>query len=298
MSSPKTAKKRSLNSMRLSSIVALVITLNILGAIALIRIITIGLDQSFKEQIAFNVELPENYKLESYQELEPELRQIVGIQSVTYISADSALQYIKRKHGEDPVKLLGHNPLPSMLQIHIQPKYMQSDSLKKIQDAISLLGLDSDGFVGEQEEQLGLFNRNMRIGEWVLLFLLIVQGVFTFVQIGNTTRMTIYAQRLQIRTLTLVGASSWFIRRPIVWRSLIDGLVASLISILCLAISLSIIEASTIDFSLLKLLLNNKTALAIAIGALIAFALLGSGVASYLSTQRYIKMDGKRIHII
>lgn len=281
--------------MRLASIGALAITLTILGFIALIRILAIGLEQEVKEQITFDIELPENYNKESYLSLEPELKKIRGISNIQFVSQDEALEAIKPQLGENPEDLLGYNPLNPLIRLNISGDYLQSDSLKKIQSIVSGLGLDATSLNNRQTEQLDKVNKNVSVLEIVLWGLVAVQALFAFIQINNTTRLNIYAERLKIRSLTLVGASAWFIRRPLIARSLVDGLIATLLSLCLLGLSLWGIEYG-LDTPILQLL--DKVHLGIAIVGLLALALLSCGLASYRATQRYIKMDGKRIHLV
>lgn len=281
--------------MRLASIGALAITLTILGFIALIRILAIGLEQEVKEQITFDIELPENYNKESYLSLEPELKKIRGISNIQFVSQDEALEAIKPQLGENPEDLLGYNPLNPLIRLNISGDYLQSDSLKKIQSIVSGLGLDATSLNNRQTEQLDKVNKNVSVLEIVLWGLVAVQALFAFIQINNTTRLNIYAERLKIRSLTLVGASAWFIRRPLIARSLVDGLIATILSLCLLGLSLWGIEYG-LDTPILQLL--DKVHLGIAIVGLLALALLSCGLASYRATQRYIKMDGKRIHLV
>lgn len=295
MSQATNHKKKSLGQMRLASIGALAITLTILGFIALIRILAIGLEQEVKEQITFDIELPENYNKESYLSLEPELKKIRGISNIQFVSQDEALEAIKPQLGENPEDLLGYNPLNPLIRLNISGDYLQSDSLKKIQSIVSGLGLDATSLNNRQTEQLDKVNKNVSVLEIVLWGLVAVQALFAFIQINNTTRLNIYAERLKIRSLTLVGASAWFIRRPLIARSLVDGLIATLLSLCLLGLSLWGIEYG-LDTPILQLL--DKVHLGIAIVGLLALALLSCGLASYRATQRYIKMDGKRIHLV
>lgn len=295
MSKTYNHKKHSLGQMRVASIGALAITLTILGIIALIRILAIGLEQNIKEQIVFDIELPENYNQASYQSLLPELKKVRGISQLDFISKEDALTTIKQQLGEDPVAVLGYNPLNPILRIHIESTYVSMDSLAKMQLVLSGLGLDAQSLNTRQTEQLKQVDKNISIVEVVLWGLVIVQAIFAVIQINNTTRLCIYSERLKIRSLTLVGATPWFIRRPIIIRSLMDGLVATILS-LCL-LSLGVYAVVYVLDSPIHRLLDQRY-LGIAICSLFALALMTCAIASYRATQRYIKMDGRRIHLV
>lgn len=281
--------------MRMVSIGALVITLLILALIALLRIMANGLEQNFKENLSFDLELPSQYNQESYEALQNEIKAIPGILSCQYISADSALKMVTEREGENPVNILGYNPMRARVSLQLRSEYLNTDSLAKLKPALSYLGLDTDYLQDDETTQLQKVESNFSLIEWLLWGFVVIQAIFTFVQISNTTRMAIYAQRLQIRTLTLVGASAWFIRKPLVIRSLLDGFIASMISLSIIAGLIALVHYTT---ELQPMTILNPLHLMIASGGLLTIALVASALASYRSAQRYIKMDGKKIHLV
>lgn len=281
--------------MRMVSIGALVITLLILALIALLRIMASGLEQNFKENLSFDLELPSQYNQESYEALQNEIKAIPGILSCQYISADSALKMVTEREGENPVNILGYNPMRARVSLQLRSEYLNTDSLAKLKPALSYLGLDTDYLQDDETTQLQKVESNFSLIEWLLWGFVVIQAIFTFVQISNTTRMAIYAQRLQIRTLTLVGASAWFIRKPLVIRSLLDGFIASMISLSIIAGLIALVDYTT---ELQPMTILNPLHLMVASGGLLTIALVASALASYRSAQRYIKMDGKKIHLV
>ena len=55
--------------------------------------------------------------------------------------------------------------------------------------------------------------------------------LISIVLISNTIRLSIYAHRFLIRTMKLIGATKGFIRSPFIWKSIIQGVLASFIAI-------------------------------------------------------------------
>lgn len=295
MSISRGRKRRSLGQMRVATIGALSVTLFLLGAIALIRILATGVEREIKEQLTFDIELPAGYTVESYQALARELPRVPGIAKQQYISAEQALEQLIPRLGEDPRELLGYNPLSPVIRINIAADYLQADSLRVLQTTLIDLGLDAEGLGEQQSEQLSRMNSNISTLEWILWGLLLLQVLFTLIQINNTTRLGIYAERLKIRTLTLVGATPWFIRRPLVWRSLVDATIATAIALALLGLAVYAVEFG-LGSAIASML--NPLYVCCAVVGLLLFALVACASASYRATQRYIRMDGSRIHLI
>lgn len=293
MSAGHNRKRSSLTQMRLASIGALSITLTVLGIIALVRILATSLEKSVKEQVHFSIELPANFTEDSYKAISSNIYNIKGIKQLEFVSADSALQQIAPDLGEDPRALLGYNPLSPIIRLEIESAYLNTDSLRKIERALVDIGLEAQ--LQYDEAQLKSLDKNLDSAEWVLWGFVILQGLFAFIQINNTVRMMIYADRFQIRTLTLVGASSWFIKRPIVWRSICDGIISSVLSLLIVS---ALVYGLHSFFGVNVISLLSWNALLIAVVGLFLVAVCASALAAVRATSRYIQMDGRRIYLI
>ena len=63
--------------------------------------------------------------------------------------------------------------------------------------------------------------------KFVLLSFSILLFVISFTLINNTIRLSIYAKRVLIHTMRLVGATDQFIRKPFLYKSLYQGFYAS-----------------------------------------------------------------------
>lgn len=289
-------KRTTLRQMRLVAIAALTVSLFILGAIGLMRIGVYSLGKNVREQIQFSVQVPDGYKDQSLRSLGEQIELLPGVRNLVFIDADSAARVVAAKIGQTPeemLSLLGYNPMSSLFQFQLTADQLSTDSLQRLERDLEELGLSPKlSYSGDLLESV---ESNSRRIEWIVWSILIVGFIFSLVQINNTIRLGIYASRHQIRTLSLVGASSWFIRRPIVWRSLVDGLIASLLAIGLLAIVLKALEG-VLELSLWSVL-DVKLIIGAAI-ALIVVGLLACAVTALRASGKYIRMDGSKIHII
>lgn len=283
--------------MRLVSIAGLTVSLFTLGLIALMRIGVYSLGQTVKEQITFSIDIPEQMTSRNQlKDLENKLKQLSGVMNLNYINADSAASVVAQKIGQTPEEmlgLLGYNPFSPMFQFQVHANNLVPDSLQLLETQIATLGLETR--LSYQGDLLESVEYNRQRLEWIFWALLAIQLIFTFIQLNNTTRLGIYADRLKIRTLSLVGASSWFIRRPIVGRSLLDGLISAVLAIGALGIFIVGIGrwfdlpiAQSLD---LKLLVLATVGLAVV-------SMLSCSVTALRASRKYIRMDGNKIHLI
>ncbi len=286
-------RRSTLRQMRLVSIGTLVVALFTLGLILVTRAFVLGAEQGVKENISLTIELTGDNPRQQYDYMAKELDRIAAVKSLAYIDADEAARQMTEQLGENPVEVLGYNPLISMARLSLKAEYMNADSLAKLRHELGLLGIDAS--LDYRSDLVEAVEGNMRKAEYVLWGLLVLQAIFAFIQINNTTRLMIHADRLKIRTLSLVGASPWFVRRPIILRSMCDALIAAVLAVLLLGGAVYALE-SALSMSLIPVLQIEHILVSIAV--LLIVAVLGGMLASMGATRRYIRMDGNKIHLI
>lgn len=145
------------------------------------------------------------------------------------ITATEVLQQQMAVIGGNPEEFLGFNPYYSEIEIDLRPEYVQHDSLSKISKEITTkYPLVSE--VSYERELMDNLNSNMHKLTFVLMTVTILLIVILFALINNMVRLSVYARRFHIRTMKLVGASYWFVRRPFMARSLWIGLVSGVLA--------------------------------------------------------------------
>ena len=143
-----------------------------------------------------------------------------------------SLRELRGMLGEDFLQMFESTQVPLSVELTLKAEYVNADSLELVSKRIKASPL-----VDEIESQVPLvdaLNSNLSkialvLGVFILLLLFI-----SFVLIGNTVRLGIYARRFTVHTMQMVGASRAFIRRPFMRDALVLGLVSSLLAILIL----------------------------------------------------------------
>jgi cell division transport system permease protein len=161
--------------------------------------------------------------------LEYRIRSLPYVAESQYVSKEVAAARFLQGTTEDVVELMGGvNPLPASISIRLRPEYLQNDSLKAIQNR-----LENEYLVAEVEYPLETFNAlqsNVQVITWVSALLGFMLLGVALLLVMQTVRSGIYARRLSIRSMQLVGASPGFVRKPFVERGLIQGALAGLLS--------------------------------------------------------------------
>ena len=146
--------------------------------------------------------------------------------SFDFVSKEQALQEHIEFLGENPQEFLGYNPLSASYEIHPTEAFSHPDSL-----ALLAAQLEAHPNIEEviySQDLADKVSHNVSRGSLVLLIVALVLLVISLVLIVNTIRLQIYAKRFLINTMTLVGATSWVVRRPFVRKNMFIGLLAAL----------------------------------------------------------------------
>ena len=126
-------------------------------------------------------------------------------------------------------KVLDKNPLPASINFKIRSQYATTDSLNKIQSDIAQNIAVSD--VQYNQSLVSNLNNIIRKISLILLVVAIVISVLVIILIDNTIRLAMFSNRFLIKTMQMVGATRWFIAKPMDVRALINGAVSGIIAI-------------------------------------------------------------------
>jgi len=152
--------------------------------------------------------------------------QQMGVEHVTYVTKDDALERLKERWGDSGYLLdsLGTNPLPASIIIQVE----SLDSSAKIaQYAGSLEGIDDVKFYQETVEKLTKITDYLQTGALIIMAFLIIVSV---VIVSNTVKLTVFAREKEIFIMKYVGATNWFIRGPFLAEGIIIGLIGAVVS--------------------------------------------------------------------
>ncbi len=147
-----------------------------------------------------------------------------GVRDAEYISRAEAVAIFRRDFGENAEDFFDVPFLPASIKIRVESDYAYPDSLRSL-----AAHFESWSRVEDASYDESLFARvqtNLqfarKFGIWLGL-LVVLASVFL---VANTVRLTIYARRLLIRTMKLVGATDSFIQRPFIVEGVLQGLFA------------------------------------------------------------------------
>ena len=217
------------------------------------------------------------------------VRGIRGVESETMITKETALERLRARLGNqaDAVMLLGENPLPASLEIHVAKASQVADVASRLTSVKEIEDIVYAGHVAEKLTRLSSFVEKFTI--IMLAVALTASGVVLF----NTIRISVYSRAQEIDVMMKVGATSTYVAFPFVIQGFILGFFGALAASTALGYSyLSALERLRdmlpfITFIESKRLLANLFIMLICCGAVVSL------IASLIAVEKFIRKASK-----
>ncbi|MDR1652280.1 MAG: permease-like cell division protein FtsX [Prevotellaceae bacterium] len=276
-------------NMHMTAILSLSLVLFLVGLVSLLAFLANDMSNYIRQNMTVSIVLTDSADVEYEQRIENMLLNGGYAKETKFISKDDALSEHIASMGDNPADFLGYNPLLASIEVKLNPKYASTDSIAKIESKLQLFNKISR--ITYPKDTMDLVNRNItRIGiilGTVALALLLI----SIALISSTIRLMIYADRFLIRSMWLVGATSWFIRKPYIWRGMFDGFVAALLACGYLALFVWFLQHS---FQL-NLFAEKPLILSIVAGIVIIAGVMLTAILSFFAVGRYINMKTEKM---
>ena len=221
--------------LNMATIIIIVIALfTIVTMFAVDKIGSYALD-TLQEKIDISVQFEDDAGEEKILEFKKDLEELKEVRSVEYISREQALINFRETHQdneyiEQSLEELGENPLFAVLNV----KAESLGQYKAIDDYIN--GNENYKDIIESVN----FKENERaINNFSGILKTVKEGIFgltaLFILISimiafNTIRLAMYAHRMEIEIMRLVGASNWFIKMPFIVEGAVFGIIGCAIT--------------------------------------------------------------------
>lgn len=285
--------KRRVRNSYIISTVSIALVLFLLGSVGYLLSAAVATSRTLQNRAMLIVELRRDILPEQRESIEKQLAAKEFITEVGFSSKEdkAADESFRAMFGEDFEQVIGENPLLDSYEVlldgaaadaeRIDGLIAEIKGMKGVNDVIAPVGI---------VEQIN--STVSRIRAILLIFggaLLLI----SLILLNNTIRISIYSKRYIINTMKLVGATKWFIMRPFVVGSVVQGIWAGGAAAVLFAVMIWRIERSMPELNSLAQLSNA--------GAILAAMVLGGIVISLLFTtfavNKFVNMKSNKIHL-
>ena len=179
-----------------------------------------------KDYNVIQIYLKEGNKQEVNDAVKASLEGMDGVDQVTYVSKDEALQTLKQRWGENGYLLdnLPKNPLPDSYTVYVEDK----DAANNLAEAApSIEGVDDVVYYRDTIEKLAQISHFIELGSIIAMAFLVIVSIII---VANTIKLTVFNREKEIGIMKYLGATDWFVRAPFVWGGIIVGTISALIA--------------------------------------------------------------------
>ena len=238
----------------------------------------------FKESIEVRTELRGDLNKKDSVALMEYISSKPYVRSIEFVSKEKAKQIFLADGNKSWDGILDANPLPNSINFKVKPAYMNADSLARIES-----DLKKQTYVSEVSYPKALvdnLNKNIQRISLILLVIAILLATVVIILIDNTIRLAMFSNRFLIKTMQMVGATRWFIAKPMDQRAVVNGALRGGIAIVLVQIVIILFERMLPELKTIR----DWQSLTMLYGALF---LLGIGItlfSTHRSVIKYLKM--------
>ncbi len=240
----------------------------------------------FKENIQVHAWLNPNAPKRNIDSLKNYIAAFPFAKGVEHVTKEMAIEKWNQDNDTTWKKFLDENPLPESIDFYVKANYVQKDSL----DALSANLLNRfPGLIKEFQfptETISQVSKFVKTAAYIFLIAAIILTVLVVFSIDNTIRLAMYSNRFLIKTMQMVGATRWFIARPINIRAVINGLIASGIAIIAVWLTINLIESQAKEFKML----HDTTSMILLFLVIIVLGVGITLVSTHRSVIKYLRM--------
>lgn len=249
--------------------------------------------ETVEQQQGMQVYLDKSATSDEVRSVEQKIRQITGVNTVTYVSKETALNQAKEQ-------LKNNESIEKFMEGITEDRFQDSFTVtltdlslnKSVQDKIH--EIDNRIEIVAQDQTMGTLEgiaRGLRVGIFILLIALMIISIFI---IGNTIKLSVHSRRKEISIMKYVGATNGFIRWPFIVEGIIIGIISALITIIIVGFAYNGIAEQAVQSSILQQLnislvsFNDMFSLIMTI-----YLITGAGIGilgSSLSMRKYLEV--------
>lgn len=276
-----------------TSTISMTFVLFLLGAIGYIMANVFLTTKQMRESVTMIVELRDDISEADCDFVKSCLTASNLVHSYKYVTKEEKLEdeEFKRVFDVDIEGILKSNPLPNSYEVTLSEQSANKEVLAAF--AEDLRGIEGVTYVSYPQSFLEEMHSTLDLFQLVLAIFGGVVLVVALILLNNTIRLIVYARRELINTLKAVGATKWFIMRPFIGRSALQGCIAGLLASLLFVGALYGVDHLTPGFEILP----TWEWMASLCGGMVVMGVIVAVVCTLPVVNRFVDMKSNKIHL-
>lgn len=283
--------KRKVRNAYLISTVSVALVLFLLGGVGYLIMGALGATERLKESVTVYLMLGDDATPEAKEALKQKLTGHASVKEVRYITKDEAAAEFKAYLGDDFVEFLDENPLPDSYEVTLQAEASEKSQIAALEKEV--MGWEGVDEVVYQRNVIEQIASNINKFNLVLLLFGATLLFISLILLNNTIRVTIFSKRYIINTMKLVGATRWFIMKPFLGSSILQGVYAGLISWVMLLLMIMGLNEGLPEVNFV----SDQRYLIVIFASMMVGGILISLIFTSFAVRKFLRMRASSVHI-
>lgn len=276
------------------STVSITLVLFMLGIVSYVTLSALSAAHNLRERVVVSVEMADSLFAGEQQAVLDKINSREEVARVDYLSKEDKVNdaAFRRQFELEIDELLGENPLRNSYEVTLKRELSTREDIEAFVSAVEpTAGVEYISVPPvEVVEQMHSTITTISLG---LLIFLAVLLVISLLLLHNTIRLAIYSKRYLINTLKLVGATKWYIMRPLLGSALKQGVWAGAISGLMIAFTVYGVEAFTPQ----GIAMLDHIAVGIIIGSTLSVGVVITLLYTAAAVNKFVNMKTNKIYL-
>lgn len=219
--------KRKVRRSYVISTVSISLVLFLLGIVSYVTFSAIRSVLDPAHSVTVSVELSDELFENEKEEIYNTIAKRKEVESIKLVSQEEGLEAVPFE--VDMELLEGENPLNDCIDVTLKRDYATKYHINTF--ASDMGAIQGVAYVDKPDlKALDEAQKSVSGIALALLIFIVVLLIISLLLLNNTLRLAIYSKRYLINTMKLVGATKWYIMRPLLISALKQGFVAGIIA--------------------------------------------------------------------
>lgn len=276
------------------STISIALVLFMLGVVSYVTITAISAARDLKTGLVVSVEVADDMSEQQSADIVEAIESTDMAAHVCYMTKEEkfADETFHEQFEVNLDLLLGENPLRNSYEVTLLSQYADGESVKQFCAAIEEL----EGVVYIAVPPIDVVESMHRTLSYItvgLVVFFVVLSVISMLLLNNTIRLAIYSKRYLINTMKLVGATKWYIMRPLLASAFKQGIVAGVVAALMVVAVVYGVDGVTPA----SIALIDYSEVGIIIASLVVMGVVITVLFSAIAINMFVNMKSNKIYL-
>ena len=276
------------------STVSIALVLFMLGVVSYVTFAALAAARDLRSGVVVSVEVADDLTEEQMASIAEAIEATQKSVNVRYMTKDEkfADERFREQFEVDLDLLLGENPLRNSYEVMLAEQFADGASVEEFCAAME----EVDGVEYVAVPPVDVVESMHRTLSYVtvgLIVFLAVLFIISMLLLNNTIRLAIYSKRYLINTMKLVGATKWYIMRPLLASALKQGVVAGVVAAVMLLGIIYGVDGLTPE----SLALIDYREVGMIVGVLLVVGIVITVLFSAVAVNMFVNMKSNKIYL-